>query len=294
MVGEFPELQGFMGKEYARISGEPEGVAQAIFEHYLPRFAGDKLPETIAGSILSLAEKMDNLAGCFFLGLIPTGSEDPHALRRQVQGMIQIILKQGMVFPWQEFVHEGLLPFKAKNPEKFDEAVQRIHLFLIQRLNNFFLARSFDYDLINAVLAAENAHPVFVLKRLDALKMFRSQEAFGTILTPFKRVINILPEDTQKLQDVNPGLFTEDAERELFRIFKELEKGLYDWIDQAQYLEALQSMVALKEPIDVFFDQVLVMEKEESVRNNRLALLTSIGRIFLKIADFSKIVQEQS
>jgi glycyl-tRNA synthetase beta chain len=292
MVREFPELQGIMGREYARRSGEPEALARAIFEHYLPRFAGDKLPETLAGSILSLADKMDNLAGCFFLGLVPTGSEDPHALRRQVQGMIQIILNQDLVFPWQGFVTEGLLPFQTKDAVKFEEAVQRVHPFLIQRMNNFFLAQGFDYDLINAVLTAENAHPVFVQKRLDALIRFRSQEAFGDILTPFKRVINILPEDTQKLPEVDPGLFREDEEHRLFDIFKRLEEGLYDQIGRAEYLEALQAMVVLKEPIDAFFDQVLVMEKDEALRNNRLVLLNSIGRVFLKIADFSKIVQE--
>ncbi|MGA1841904.1 MAG: glycine--tRNA ligase subunit beta, partial [bacterium] len=292
MVGEFPELEGVMGREYARRSGEPEAIAQAIFEHYLPRFAGDKLPDTLAGSILSLADKMDTLAGCFFLGFVPTGSEDPHALRRQVQGMIQIILNQDLVFPWEGFVTEGLSPFQTKDHVKFQEAVQRIHPFLIQRLNNFFLAQGFDYDLINAVLAAENVHPVFVQKRLDALNRFRSQEAFGAILTPFKRVINILPKNDQKLPEVDSGLFRESAENRLFDIFKRLEQGLYDQIGRAEYYEALQAMVALKEPIDVFFDQVLVMEKDEALKNNRLALLTSIGRIFLKIADFSKIVQE--
>ncbi|MGA1863762.1 MAG: glycine--tRNA ligase subunit beta [bacterium] len=292
MVGEFPELEGVMGREYARRSGEPEAIAQAIFEHYLPRFAGDKLPDTLAGSILSLADKMDTLAGCFFLGFVPTGSEDPHALRRQVQGMIQIILNQDLVFPWEGFVTEGLSPFQTKDQVKFEEAVQRIYPFLIQRLNNFFIAQGFGYDLINAVLAAENVHPVFVQKRLEALNRFRSQEVFGAILIPFKRVINILPKDDQKLPEVDSGLFRESAENRLFDIFKGLAKGLYDQIDRAEYYEALQAMVALKEPIDAFFDQVLVMEKDDALRNNRLALLTAIGRVFLKIADFSKIVQE--
>ena len=294
MVGEFPELQGIMGSEYARRSGESEAVAKAIFEHYLPRFAGDELPESLAGAILSLADKMDNLAGCFILGFIPTGSEDPHALRRQVQGMIQIVLSQGLVFPWEGFVNEGLLSFKSDNLKGLEDAVQKIHPFLIQRLNNFFLAQGFDYDLINAVLGAENPHPILVQKRLDALKRFRSEEAFGAILTPFKRVINILPDEAQKLQDVDPSLFTEDAEKKLFGIFKGLEDRLYKRIDRAEYLDALQEMVALKDPIDLFFDQVLVMDKKEALRNNRLALLSAIGRIFLRIADFSKIVQEQN
>ena len=294
MVGEFPELQGIMGSEYARRSGESEAVAKAIFEHYLPRFAGDELPESLAGAILSLADKMDNLAGCFILGFIPTGSEDPHALRRQVQGMIQIVLSQGLVFPWEGFVNEGLLSFKSDNLKGLEDAVQKIHPFLIQRLNNFFLAQGFDYDLINAVLGAENPHPILVQKRLDALKRFRSEEAFDAILTPFKRVINILPDEAQKLQDVDPSLFTEDAEKKLFGIFKGLEDRLYKRIDRAEYLDALQEMVALKDPIDLFFDQVLVMDKKEALRNNRLALLSAIGRIFLRIADFSKIVQEQN
>lgn len=294
MVGEFPELQGIMGREYARRSGESEAVAKAIFEHYLPRFAGDELPESLAGAILSLADKMDNLAGCFILGFIPTGSEDPHALRRQVQGMIQIVLSQGLVFPWEGFVNEGLLSFKSDNLKGLEDAVQKIHPFLIQRLNNFFLAQGFDYDLINAVLGAENPHPILVQKRLDALKRFRSEEAFDAILTPFKRVINILPDEAQKLQDVDPSLFTEDAEKKLFGIFKGLEDRLYKRIDRAEYLDALQEMVALKDPIDLFFDQVLVMDKKEALRNNRLALLSAIGRIFLRIADFSKIVQEQN
>ena len=159
------------------------------------------------------------------------------------------------------------------------------------------------------MLAAENSHPVFVQKRLDALNKFRSQEAFGAILTPFKRVINILPDHVQKSQgvrvirvkgkekrgdsdNVDQGLFREDAEHKLFDMFKRLEQGLYDRIGRAEYYDALQAMVELKEPIDAFFDQVLVMDKDEALRNNRLGLLTSIGRVFLKIADFSKIVQE--
>jgi len=292
MVGEFPELQGVMGREYAQRSKEPQEVARAIYEHYLPRFAGDELPATLTGAILSLADKMDTIAGCFFLGLIPTGSEDPHALRRQVQGMILIVIDQGLVFPWQGFVDEGLRPFRAAGPEKWEEASQKLHAFFIQRLNNYFIAQGYAYDLINAVLGAENAHPIIVRKRLDALTRFRAEEAFGAILTPFKRVINILPKDVEGLPPLNTDLLVEDAERKLYDVFKGLEEDLRGRIGRAEYLDALEAMVALKEPIDAFFNQVLVMDKREELRDNRLALLSSIGTIFLGIADFSKIVQE--
>lgn len=293
MVGEFPELQGVMGREYAQRSNEPEEVAQAIYEHYLPRFAGDELPTSLTGAILSLADKMDTIAGCFFLGLVPTGSEDPHALRRQVQGMIQIVIDQGLVFPWQGFVDEGLRPFGAADPGKGEEASQRLHAFLIQRLNNYFIAQGYAYDLINAVLDAENAHPIVMQKRLDALTKFRAEESFGAILTPFKRVINILPKDAHRLPSLNTDLFVEDAEKKLYAAFKGLEEELRGKIGRGEYLDALEAMVALREPIDAFFDQVLVMDKRAEVKENRLALLSSIGTIFLRIADFSKIVQEQ-
>ncbi|MBN2373499.1 glycine--tRNA ligase subunit beta [bacterium] len=314
MVGEFPGLQGIMGREYATRSGEGEDVAQAIFEHYLPRFSGDKLPATLPGAILSLADKMDNLVGCFLLGFVPTGSEDPHALRRQTQGMIQIVLNNGLIFPWEGFIKKALsvyqpsfsditgeIPLNLRSTKK-NEGVQggfpnetkgKMRIFLNQRLNNYFLAQGFDYDLINAVLDAGDAHPIYVQKRLEALAEFRSQEAFETILTPFKRVINILPKGGKELPDPDQRFFTEEAEKSLYDIFKGLEGELNKKIAGAEYLDALQAMVNLKESIDNFFDKVLVMDKDDILRNNRLSLLSSIGRVFLKIADFSRIVQSK-
>ncbi len=292
MVGEFPELQGIMGREYAKRSCEQEEVAEAIYEHYLPRFSGDELPLTLSGSILSLANKMDNIAGCFFQDIIPSGSEDPHALRRQAQGIIQIILNKGLIFPWEGFIREGLLQISSKLSGKLGEVEPKIHAFLNQRLNNYFLAQGYDYDLINSVLDTGNCHPVFIQKRLNALREFRSEEAFATILISFKRVINILPKGEEIQKAVDISIFTEAEEIRLYESFQKLVGGLKEDIARAEYLGALQAMAEMKEPIDLFFDRVLVMHEDMRVRKNRLALLASIRNIFLKIADFSKIVQE--
>ncbi|MGA1867311.1 MAG: glycine--tRNA ligase subunit beta [bacterium] len=290
MVGEFPNLQGIMGRIYALADGEPSIVAQAIEEHYLPRFSGDTLPQSLEGSILSVAEKMDNMVSCFALGLIPTGSEDPHALRRQTLGIILITLAQGMPLLWEELISYSidLLPSRLKGDK--DVLEEKIKSFLEQRLENFFLAKEYAYDLIDAVIMTRSYNPILMQKQLDALVTLRQRPEFTDILIPFKRVINILPSKQNELSAPDPTLFREAAETALHEKFQNSLGSLEEKIERGDYLKALEEMTTLKEPIDTFFDKVLVMDQDEGVRNNRLSLLWSIGKIFLKIADFSKIV----
>ena len=290
MVGEFPNLQGIMGRIYALCDNEPDNVAQAIEEHYLPRFSQDKLPETLEGSILSVAEKTDNLVACFAQGFIPTGSEDPHALRRQTLGIFTIAQNKNLPFlsPGLISYAVDLMPDKLK--EKREELYNSILQFLNQRLSNYFLAKGYTYDLVDAVLNTKSYNPIQIEKQLKALFEFRQREEFENILIPFKRVINIIPKKQFQVTEPDINLFKEIEEKNLFNIFKEHLPDLEAKIEKGDYLMALQVMTALKDPIDSFFDHVLVMDKDEKICKNRLSLLGYIGSLFLKVADFSKIV----
>ncbi|MGA1824938.1 MAG: glycine--tRNA ligase subunit beta, partial [bacterium] len=293
MVGEFPNLQGIMGAIYALGDQENEVVARAIEEHYMPRFSGDTLPQSLEGSILSVAEKIDNLVSCFALDLIPTGSEDPHALRRQTMGIFLIVFDRGLPLLSPDVIRYSLdlLPSSLKADK--DALEIKIKDFLVQRLENFFLAQEYAYDLVDAVIMTimtRSFNPIPMQKQLDALVELRKTPGFTDILIPFKRVINILPAGEDDLSAPDPALFKESAEKTLYQRFQEIVSDLEIKIDQGEYRMALEAMTALKGPIDTFFDEVMVMDKDERVRNNRLSLLRSIGRIFLKIADFSKIV----
>jgi glycyl-tRNA synthetase beta chain len=269
MVKEFTELQGIVGGLYAKAQGESEEVATAIYDHYKPVSMEDSIPRTPAGRYLALADKLHALRGCFRIGLIPSGSRDPLALRRAAQGVVKILTEGGLDIPF---------PSLAAGDEK-------LHEFLIDRLRYYFReVRGFQYDEVNAVLAAGISTLPDLLARLEAIRAVRPTGDFEPLAASFKRIRNILEQAGAPSGTIDPGLFREDPERQLHDAMTGLQlAGL-------PYQESLERIATLRPAVDSFFDKVLVNAPEPEVRANRLALLQRILTEFSTIADFSEIV----
>jgi glycyl-tRNA synthetase beta chain len=288
MVGEFPKLQGIVGREYARLSGEKPEVAEAIYEHYLPGFAGDRLPSTSIGNIVSIADKMDTIVGCFGVGLVPTGTADPFGLRRQALGIIRIILEKNYAISLIALIEESEKQLKEKMERPFDEVKEGVLDFFRIRYQNFLLDKGYPFDVIQAVISTTFDELVDIQHRIDALRTVREWKDFESIIIGFKRAMNILkgsPAETE----INSSHFTESSEKSLYQSFLKAKEKIDRLLKQKDYETALFEMTQMKKPIDVFFDEVMVMVEDEKIRNNRLALLDKIGKLFLRIADFSKL-----
>ena len=293
MVKEFPELQGIMGKEYAVLSNERKEVAEAIFGHYLPRFSGDILPRTKNGMTLAISDKVDNIVGCFLSGLTPTGSQDPYGLRRQTRGKIAIILKHNLKISLKDIIQKSLSLYtvNASSEVKIDEneIVSQILNFIKQRVKNIFLEDGISYDVIDAVLAADNNGDMVDIKhRIEAIEEFYHQPIFGKIITSSSRVLN-LSKNSEKTE-INKLLLREKAELNLYHNYEDIYPRIKKFICNKEYKKALKLLGDLCEPVDEFFDQVLVMDKDKDIRKNRVALIKKIGILFNQVADLSKIV----
>jgi glycyl-tRNA synthetase beta chain len=291
MVYEFDELQGVMGREYALLNGENPVVAQGIYEHYLPRFAGDKLPQTMVGNIVSIADKLDSICGCFGIGIIPTGSADPYALRRQAYGIVNILLGADLNLKLSTLVNYTLNIFRRLNILERDpgEIQEQIQDFFAARIRNACRDRGAAYDSIEAVLAVDFDNVAQVWNRLEAVGKIRRQPAFAPFLAMFNRVHN-LARQAAGTEVCSPALFREPAEKILYAKYQELLPRVEEALARQEYITVLEELLTLQPPIDCFFDEVLVMAKEEKVKNNRLALLREIDQVFLTLADFSRIV----
>ena len=293
MVKEFPELQGIMGKEYAILSGERKGVAEAIFEHYLPRFSGDKLPLTKSGMILGIADKVDSIIGCFVMGLTPTGSQDPYGLRRQSRGKIAIILKNNLEISLKDIIQKSLSLYKESISVELkidvNEIVSQILSFLKQRLKNIFLEDGIRYDVIDAVLAVDIDGDVVDIKhRIKAIEELYNQPIFRKILSSSNRVLNLSKNNEEN--EIDQSLLKEKAELNLYQNYERIYPRTREFIFNKEYKKAFKLLGDLCEPVDEFFDQVLVMDKDNNIRKNRVALIKKIGILFNQVADLSKIV----
>ncbi|HOI16166.1 MAG TPA: glycine--tRNA ligase subunit beta [Geobacteraceae bacterium] len=286
MVGEFPELQGIMGREYALLSGEEPDVAVAIHEHYLPTQAGGDLPSGDVGAFVSIADKLDTICGCFGVGLIPSGTADPYALRRSALGIIAIILDRRYELSLADLVDSCLALLRDKLTRNESQVRTDVLEFFRGRYVNLMTGR-YPSDVVEAVAAVSFDNLNEATSRMAALAEFRERPDFDPLAVAFKRVCNIVKEGADI--PVEAGLFREDAERELFRAFDAVASTAREKIGGKDYLAALTEIAGLKGPVDAFFDGVMVMAEDEQVRNNRLALLTGIARLFGGIADFSKI-----
>jgi len=288
MVGEFPKLQGIVGREYARLSGEKAEVAEAIYEHYLPGFAGDRLPSNPVGNIVSIADKMDTIVGCFGVGLVPTGTADPFGLRRQALGIIRIILEKKYSLSLLQLIGESERQLKEKMDRPSEDVKKEVLDFFRVRYQNLLLDKGYPFDVIEAVISTSFDELVDVQHRIDALRGAREWKEFESIVIGFKRAMNILKGAPYK-KEINPSLFSEDAEKNLYQSFLKTKEKIDHRLNKRDYESSLLEMTQMKKPIDEFFDKVMVMVEDEAIRNNRLALLDEIGQLFLRIADFSKL-----
>jgi glycyl-tRNA synthetase beta chain len=290
MVYEFPELQGIMGSYYAAHAGESAAVCQGIREHYKPRHAGDELPETPVGIVVAVADKIDNLTGCFAVGLIPTGSQDPYALRRQALGICHILLQIENNLSLRELIKTSYLAYASAAELKFPakEVVAEVMSFFRQRIEAMMEEKGFKFDVVKAVLEGSWDNPIDVYYRCKALQAFREEEDFAALLTAFTRAANLAGKAL--VQGVDPAIFSERAELELYQRFSAIKKEADQRLMVRDYLEAFRLMASLWQPLDNFFAEVTVMTDKESVRNNRLALLKLISDYIGGIVNLSNIV----
>lgn len=289
MVNEFPELQGIMGEKYALLAGEDKQTAQAIREHYLPRFAGDVLPNSPEGILLSLVDKMDLIVGCFGLGLIPTGSQDPYALRRQAQGICLIATEKELPLSLSAFVRQVYQSYGEKfSLERSLPQVQKdTGDFFTQRLRFLLAETGVGYSTIDAVLAAGIDQPAEVGKRALALDSFRRRTDFAALLTAFTRAANLAQKGEEG--EVDADLFQEQAERGLWSQIQSARQDIT--AAGTDYTAIFLTMAGLRPAVDAFFDAVMVMDEVPEIRRNRLALLSAVVALMEGIADLGKIVQ---
>jgi len=283
---EFTELQGAMGREYAVASGEPEAVATAIFEHYRPRFAGDDLPSTVAGTILSIADRVDSVVGCFAGGLAPTGSQDPYALRRGAIGLVRMVDEKGLDLPLDELVRAGVAGYGDRGPELAGSVLE----FVRGRARAFYIEKGYSYDLVDAVLESKLTDLAGVRPRLEALKRFRENADFAGLVIGIRRVSNILKDQTPG--QLEPGALVEPASKKLESERARVAAQVSESIASYDVDTAVSSLLSLRPSIDAFFDEVMVMVDDERLRNARLSLLASVRDLFMSIADFGRVVLE--
>jgi len=290
MVDEFSKLQGVMGSYYALNDGEGEEVASAIFEHYLPRYAEDILPSTEAGIIVSIADKIDSILGFFSVGIIPTGSQDPYALRRQAQGVVKIIVDTGLELDLDYLIEQSLATLKKQDKLQRNEAEVKAEVldFFKLRLENLLEEAEVRYDVSEAILASNFTNINDTLIRATALMEYREDEGFEELITAFNRVANLASKSDNT--EINPELFEDNSERELYSAYQDAKDKIDSLVAERAYVEALTEVAKLKEAIDNFFDSVMVMAKDEEIKENRLGLLNSISNLLVKIADLTKVV----
>lgn len=288
MVGEFPELQGIMGRAYARLQGEPEEVAQAIFEHYLPTRAGGPIPEGLEGALLSIVDKMDTITGCFGVGLLPTGTADPFALRRQTLGVIRIVLEKPLKVSLTDLIEQALQQLGPKLTEPRNTVKQGVLDFFFGRLSHMLVNQEgYTPDVVEAALAVGIDDLIGAVARVKALVAFKARPDFESVAGAFKRVANIIKEPEKTA--VNAELLQAAAEQSLLAALASAEQVVTGHLAQADYGRAFEAVSELRGVIDAFFDSVLVMDQDEAVRRNRLALLTRVHQLFSQLADFRKI-----
>ena len=290
---EFSSLQGLMGREYALASGHDKEVAAAIFEHYLPRFAGDILPDTPTGQILALADKIDSIVGCFGVGLIPTGSEDPYALRRQATGVVRILVEKGIHLDVDSAVIKAKEIYGDRLTADEGERPPDVYRFLEQRLQTLLVDAGNRPDMVQSALRGAGVKdPLLMVKKLEAIKQFQDDERFETLITVFKRAWNISVSASKtggKADDPDPALLDAEAESRLFKVYRYTQTKFKDLIENQDFHNALAALLELAGPINVFFDEVMVMVDDEKLKQNRLNLLGKITDLFLEIADFSSM-----
>ena len=288
MVGEFPELQGEIGREYALAAGEQPSVANGIGESYLPRFAGDRIPTTEIGRALSIADRLDTLVGIFLIGQAPTGDKDPFALRRAALGLLRIIIEGELALDLRKLLRSTVDEYAA-----FPDAagvVDEVMEFILERLKAYFVDQGVPVDVFLAVQAREPTEPFDFAKRVFAVDSFRKLPEAASLASANKRIQNILKQAQDPVPArVDDSLFAEDAEWNLAAKTLGLSPRVRELLKKRDYTTAMTNLAGLRESVDDFFDNVKVMDDDVALRRNRLALLQSISNLFLETADISRL-----
>jgi glycyl-tRNA synthetase beta chain len=287
MVGEFPELQGTMGRYYAQAQGEPQEVALALEEHYHPRYAGDSLPTSKIGQAVALADKLDTIVGIFAIEQRPTGAKDPFGLRRAAVGVLRIVLEGRLELDLFELLEAAA----AAQPVPRAGVVEEVYDFITERLRGLLLEDpDTTPEMLDAVFAIRPRSPLDAVTRLQALKEFLALPEAGVLAAINKRIANILKKTSLDVEAaVDPEALTEDAERQLHRVLGELRAPVRDAAAQRRYAQSLRALVALRSPVDEFFARVMVMDDNLQRRNNRLALLRDVQLLLGGVADLSRL-----
>lgn len=288
MVYEFTELQGIMGRQYALLNGEEPAVAEAIFEHYLPRFAGDILPAADAGRAISIADKIDNIVATFSRGLVPTGSQDPYALRRQALGICHILINAKYHISLKQLIADAMDLLAISDPGRREKLTADITEFFKLRIKNILADENLRYDMIDAVIAVGIDDLYDAWLRGQALLTEGGTNAIERAVQAFTRVGNLAKNAT--MDEIQPALFATDAERELYQAYVTAQGKVDSMTEVYDYQGVLTVMAEMAAPIDAFFTAVMVMVEDMAVRNNRLALLNAITGLTARMADLSKIV----
>ena len=289
MVVEFTELQGVMGSEYAKLEGEKPEVARGIYEHYLPRFAGDELPVSTIGRIVGISDKLDNIVATFSRGLAPTGSQDPYALRRQALGIINILISSNYHLPLIKTLAGALYLLNVK-PEDTGKLIPQIMAFFKLRLKNMMIDQGIRYDVVDAVLAEErNDDLVDLYMRCRALNEYIVWPEAEAIVQASIRICNLCKKSNTEVA-ISGALFVDPAEQKLHDVLIRLNKELISDIVTYNYVAALKLAEQVIEPVNKFFDSVMIMDENIDVRNNRLALLIQAKEITNAVGDLSRIV----
>jgi glycyl-tRNA synthetase beta chain len=290
MVREFPSLQGKAGGLYARAEGYPEPVWKAVYDHYKPVNMEDSVPATLNGALLALADKFDSIVGVFGVGIKISGSKDPFGLRRDAQGACMIVLGHELDFPFLLLLNKIISLYGSRLTADKKKLKADISGFFRSRLEYIFEKKGYRYDLVNAALGAgiDNLYHVFL--RLDALHKIEDKKEFISLIQTAKRVNNIVKDQPQ--HRLNPEMLAAKEERELHTTYSILRKNISSLLKNGQFDKAQRMILKIQAVVDNFFDEVLVMDKDARIRKNRIALLQELSRLFLKIADYSKIVIE--
>ncbi|MBZ0090774.1 MAG: glycine--tRNA ligase subunit beta, partial [Sulfuricellaceae bacterium] len=287
MVGEFPELQGIMGRYYALHDGEPEAVARAVEQHYYPRFAGDVLPGDNIGAAVALADKLDTLVGIYGIGLIPSGDKDPFGLRRHALGVLRMLGEQRLPLDLVQLLNLCRSFFPADRLA--DSVALDLHGFMLDRLRHYLREQGFAVDEVEAVVSQNPTRIDRVLPRLEAVQAFRKLPEAASLAAANKRIQNILKKTAAPEGQADAALLEADTEKALFEAVNRLAPQVASLVASMAYTEALTVLAGVRDEVDAFFDQVMVMADEPLLRNNRLALLQSLGGLMNQVADISKL-----
>jgi glycyl-tRNA synthetase beta chain len=286
MVGEFPSLQGIIGREYALLDGEREAVAVAIAEHYMPKRSGSSLAKTPAGAIVSIADRIDTLAGCFAIGEKPTGNKDSFGLRRLAIGLISTIRGHKFSISLEKLIEQAVNNYQETVNGDADVANELLD-FIQLRFENELVSSGQVQEVVEAATTTKFDDIVDCVRRVEALENIRCLDSFVILAGSFKRIRNITKDNLAT--EVQVELFCEKAEKELYMVVNHVRDTTAPLIDKQLYGEALEVLLEMKKPVDTFFDEVMVMDKDESIRQNRLNLLSVLRELVLRIGDISKM-----